>query len=72
MRQYDVWRGWTLWQYGGVEWQGGRSRPKIYHHGHHRFSTYFGNLDRPVERNVFYGSHDSLQVFWQRHGLPLR
>lgn len=72
VRQYDVWRGWTLWQYGGVEWQRGRSRSKVYHHGRHRFSTYFGNLDRPVERNVFYGSHGDLQVFWQSHGLPLR
>jgi len=70
--QYRVWPDWTLWQYGGVEWQGGRSRPKVYHHGAHRFPLYFGNLDRPVERNVFNGSHTALRAFWQRHGLPLR
>lgn len=70
--QYRVWSGWTLWQYGGVDWEHGRSRPKVYHHGFHRFPLYFGNLDRPVERSVFNGSHASLQAFWQRHGLPLR
>lgn len=70
--QYQVWSNWTLWQYGGVEWQGGRSRPKVYHHGPWRFSPYFGNLDRPVERNVFNGSAAALPAFWQRHGLPLR
>jgi GH25 family lysozyme M1 (1,4-beta-N-acetylmuramidase) len=70
--QYRVWSDWTLWQYGGVDWENGRSRPKVYHHGTWRFSPYFGNLDRPVERNVFNGSHAELQSFWQRHGLPLR
>lgn len=70
--QYRVWPTWTLWQYGGVEWQGGRSRPKVYHHGSHRFPLYFGSLDRPVERNVFNGSQASLQAFWQSHGLRLR
>ena len=69
--QYRVWSGWTLWQYGGVDWAGGRSRPKVYHHGSWRFPLYFGNLDRPVERNVFNGSHAALQSFWQKHGLPL-
>lgn len=70
--QYRVWPDWTLWQYGGVAWESGRSRPKVYHHGPWRFSSYFGNLDRPVERNVFNGSHAALHAFWQRHGLPLR
>ncbi len=70
--QYCVWPTWTLWQYGGVDWEGGRSRPKVYNYGAYRFPLYFGNLDRPVERNVFNGSHASLQSFWQRHGLPLR
>lgn len=72
LHQYQVWSDWTLWQYGGVDWEGGRSRPKVYHHGFHRFPFYFGNLDRPVERSIFNGSHASLQAFWQRHGLPLR
>lgn len=70
--QYRVWSDWTMWQYGGVEWERGRSRPKVYHHGRARNSLYFGNLDRPVERNVFNGSHAELHAFWQRHGLPLR
>lgn len=70
--QYRVWPDWTLWQYGGVDWEGGRSRPKVYSHGRYRFSPYFGNLDRPVERNVFKGSPAALQHFWQSHGLRLR
>lgn len=69
--QYRVWGDWTLWQYGGVDWEGGRSRPKVYSHGRYRFSPYFGNLDRPVERNVFKGSPAALQNFWQQHGLRL-
>lgn len=72
VHQYQVWSNWTLWQYGGVDWAHGRSQPKVYNHGMHRNSLYFGNLDRPVERNVFNGSHASLQSFWQQHGLALR
>lgn len=72
LHQYNVWSDWTLWQYGGVAWERGRSRPKVYNHGSWRFSPYFGNLDRPVERNVFHGSHASLPSFWQQHGLALR
>jgi len=71
VNQYDVWSNWTLWQYGGVDWQGGRSRPKVYNHGASRNSLYFGNLDRPAERNVFNGSQAGLQSFWQQHGLRL-
>lgn len=69
--QYRVWPNWTLWQYGGVDWEGGRSRPKVYSHSRYRFSPFFGNLDRPIERNVFNGSPAALQSFWQRHGLKL-
>ena len=72
LNQYRVWSDWTIWQYGGVDWEGGRSRPKVYNHGTHRFSPYFGNMDRPLERNVYNGSLASLQAFWQRHGLRLR
>lgn len=71
LRQYQVWPTWMLWQYGGVEWEHGRSRPKVYHHGSYRFPLYFGNLDRPVERNVFHGTSAELHSFWQRHGIPL-
>ncbi len=69
--QYQVWTAWTLWQYGGVDWERGGSRPKVYHHGSWLFPPYFGTLDRPVERNVFNGSLSELQAFWQRHGLRL-
>jgi GH25 family lysozyme M1 (1,4-beta-N-acetylmuramidase) len=69
--QYGVWPDWTLWQYGGVDWERGRSRPKVYNHGLYRFPLYFGNIDRPVERNVFNGSESELQTFWRRHGMKL-
>ena len=72
VKQYNVWPDWTLWQYGGVDWERGASRPKVYNHSAYRFSPYLGDLDRPVERNVFNGSLASLQTFWKRHGLPLR
>ena len=72
VNQYRVWSDWTLWQYGGVDWERGRSRPKVYSHGSYRFPLYFGNIDRPLERNVFNGSHASLQTFWKRHGLRLK
>lgn len=70
--QYQLWSRWTLWQYGGVDWERGGSRPKVYSHGHHHFSPYFGNLACPVERNVFNGSPAALAAFWQRHGLRLQ
>jgi GH25 family lysozyme M1 (1,4-beta-N-acetylmuramidase) len=72
LKQYGVWSDWTLWQYGGVDWERGRSQPKVYSHGGYRFPRYFGNLDRPLERNVFNGSLAALQSFWQRHGLRLK
>jgi hypothetical protein len=70
--QYRLWSGWTMWQYGGVDWARGASRPKVYQHGRWQFSPWFGNLDRPVERSVFNGSVRQLTGFWQRHGLRLR
>jgi GH25 family lysozyme M1 (1,4-beta-N-acetylmuramidase) len=72
VNQYNVWPDWTLWQYGGVDWERGRSRPKVYSHGLHRFAPYFGKLDRPLERNVFNGSQGALETFWTRHGLKLK
>jgi GH25 family lysozyme M1 (1,4-beta-N-acetylmuramidase) len=72
VKQYNLWHDWTIWQYGGVEWTGGRSVPKVYSHGRYPFPTYFGNLDRPVERNIFRGSLAELQALWQRHGIALR
>lgn len=72
VKQYGVWSDWTLWQYGGVDWERGRSRPKVYRHGAYRFPLYFGNIDRPLERNVFNGSQGALESFWKRHGLKLK
>ncbi len=72
VNQYNVWNDWTLWQYAGVDWQNGRSNPKCYTHPTFRSSAYFGNLDRPVERNVFNGSHGELASFWSRHGISTR
>ena len=72
VNQYRVWSDWTMWQYGGVDWERGRSRAKVYSHGSYRFPRYFGNIDRPLERNVFNGSAAALQSFWQRHGLRLK
>jgi len=71
-QQYNVWPSWAIWQYGGVEWSGGRSHARVYSHGAHRYPLYFGDLDRPVERNVFNGSLADLQAFWKRHGVALR
>lgn len=71
VKQYGVWPTWSIWQYGGVDWEGGQSRPKVYSHGRYPFPAYFGDLDRPTERNVFNGSVGELTAFWQRHGLAL-
>ena len=72
VKQYSLWSDWTMWQYGGVAWENGGSRPKVYNHGRYQFSPYFGDMDRPLERNVFKGSQGDLAAFWQRHGLRLR
>ena len=40
--------------------------PKVYNHGRYRFSSYFGDMDRPVERSVFAGSPAALAGLWQR------
>jgi hypothetical protein len=71
LKRYAVWPKWTLWQYGGVIWQGGRSVPKVYSSPEQRFSRYLGALDRPVERSVFNGNTLELAMFWARHGLKL-
>ena len=71
VKQYQIWSDWTMWQYGGVDWTNNAARAKVYSHGRYRFSKYFGNLDRPVERNVFKGSEGQLRSFWQRHGMKL-
>jgi GH25 family lysozyme M1 (1,4-beta-N-acetylmuramidase) len=72
VKQYSMWSDWSLWQYGGVSWENGGSKPKVYNHSRYRFPRFFGNMDRPLERNVFRGSPTQLAAFWQRHGITLR
>ncbi|YCM43935.1 GH25 family lysozyme [Verrucomicrobiaceae bacterium 227] len=69
VKQYGLWSNWTMWQYGGVSWENRRSNPKVFSHGRYRNNQYFGNMDRPLERNLFRGSYQSLVGFWARHGL---
>lgn len=69
--QYKVWSDWSLWQYGGVNWKNGRSQAKVYSHGGRKFPAYFGNIDRPLERNLFNGNSGAMASFWERHGLKL-
>lgn len=71
VKQYGLWPDWTMWQYGGVAWENGKSHPKVYSFGRYRNSTYFGDMDRPLERNVFKGSQADLVSLWQRHGVRL-
>ncbi|MGJ8657395.1 MAG: glycoside hydrolase family 25 protein [Akkermansiaceae bacterium] len=63
----DVWKTWSLWQYGGVEWEGGRSRPKHYVKGSWKTPRYLGDLAKPLERNGFNGSQKELYKFWAKH-----
>lgn len=63
-----VWSSWTLWQYGGVEWEGGRSRSKHYRSGQWMTPKYFGNMSKPLERNGFNGSERELYILWENHG----
>ncbi len=67
MNQYGVWRHCIMWQYGGVEWSRGRSHSKHYNRGKFRSPEYFGNLDRPIERNAFNGTSAQLHSFWNRY-----
>ena len=67
--KYGIWDQWSMWQYGGVMWQGGRSNPKHYNTGSWRSPDYFGNLAHPMERNVFKGDVNDLNAFWNRHGF---
>ena len=39
-RQYNVWSGWSLWQYGGVNWANRRSEAKVYSHPGRSFPTW--------------------------------
>lgn len=68
-REYGVWRGWAMWQYGGVVWQNGASRPKHYNTSRWRSPAYYGDLAMPLERSVFRSDEDTLRKFWERHGF---
>lgn len=72
VKQYNLWPDWVMWQYGGVEWTNGASKAKVFSHGRYQNSLYFGDIDRPTERNVFKGSLSELNAFWQRHGIALK
>ena len=60
-----VWKTWALWQYGGVEWERRRDRPKHYNHRGWRSPRYFKNLAQPLERNAFNGDVKDLIKFWK-------
>lgn len=63
----DVWKTWALWQYGGVEWERGRSRSKHYSKGSWKTPKYLGDMAKPIERNGFNGSTEELYSFWEKH-----
>ncbi len=67
MKAHGVWDEWAMWQYGGVEWRGGRSVSRHYHHGPWRAPEFFGTMDRPLEHNAFNGSASELRAFWAAH-----
>jgi hypothetical protein len=63
----QVWKTWSLWQYGGVEWERGRSRAKHYSKGSWKTPRYLGDMSKPMERNGFNGSKKELYGFWEKH-----
>jgi len=67
MDAYGIWDRWAMWQYGGVLWENGRSAPKVFNNRHWRAPRYFGNMDRPMERNAFNGSASEFNSFWSRY-----
>jgi hypothetical protein len=62
-----VWNTWAMWQYGGVWWENGRSKPHYYRGGSWNTPKYFGNLSQPTERNGFNGSRAAFYQFWNKH-----
>lgn len=67
LRAHGIWSDWAMWQYGGVEWRGGRSQPLVYHNGPWRAPRYFGTMSRPLEHNAFNGNTQDLGRFWAAH-----
>ena len=68
MREYGIWKEWVLWQYGGVHWDSRRKRSRAdsYRGIRYRAPDYFGDLDRPTERNAFNGTPRQLYHFWAK------
>jgi GH25 family lysozyme M1 (1,4-beta-N-acetylmuramidase) len=69
--QYGIWKNWSMWQYGGVIWENGRSRAKHYDTPAWRSPRYLGDLASPMERNVFKGNTNDLLTFWARHSIKI-
>ncbi|MCH1510818.1 MAG: hypothetical protein L7T84_16555 [Akkermansiaceae bacterium] len=67
MKAYDIWNTWAIWQFGGVLWENGRSAPKVFRSLGWRAPKYFGNMDRPMERNAFNGTAEEFENFWSRN-----
>jgi hypothetical protein len=68
--KYGIWDQWSMWQYGGVMWQGGRSNPKHYNTGSWRSPDYFGNLARQRSERLLEPSRLRLVVTTVvRHGV---
>lgn len=70
--QYGIWNTWSMWQYGGVIWQNGRSQAKYYDTPAWRSPRFLGDLAHPMERNVFKGSVNDLRAFWARHSVTIQ
>ncbi len=67
LKAYDIWNDWAIWQFGGVLWENGRSEAKVFRSLGWRAPKYFGNMDRPMERNAFNGTAEEFESFWSRH-----
>jgi len=68
---YGIWNSWAMWQYGGVVWENGASQVRHYNTPEWRSPRYFGNMAKPMERNVFKGDMRALHAFWERHSIAL-
>jgi hypothetical protein len=62
-----VWKTWSMWQYGGVWWEHGKSQPYHYRGGSWKTPAYFGDLSQPTERSGFNGSVKEFYSFWEKH-----
>lgn len=62
-----VWKDWAMWQYAGVWWENGKSKPYYYQGGNWQTPPYFGNLSHPSERNGFNGDYKEFLKFWDSH-----